>query len=316
MTIRAGVIGAGRLGRQHARVYAEMAGCVLVGVHDIDAGRAEAVAHEFGVRAFEQCHALLDAVDAVSVAVPTAEHASVGCTALEAGAHVLVEKPIAATVAEAERMVATAGSARRHLGVGHVERFNPAFMVLREMEVAPRFIESHRLAAYSPRGTDVAVVLDLMIHDLDLLLALTPSHVTEVAAVGVSVVSSQVDIANARLVFGDGCVANVTASRFSQKQMRRMRVFQRDAYMALDFLEGTCEVIRLRRDAPLAEGEPLPLEGGILRRPEVEPLAAELGTFVAGIREGRSPSVDGEAGLEALRLAERVLSAMVSETVS
>ncbi len=238
MTIRAGVIGAGRLGRQHARVYTEMTGCVLVGVHDIDAGRAEAVAHEFGVRAFEQCHALLDAVDAVSVAVPTAEHASVGCTALEAGAHVLVEKPIAATVAEAERMVATASSARRHLGVGHVERFNPAFMVLREMEVAPRFIESHRLAAYSPRGTDVAVVLDLMIHDLDLLLALIPSHVTEVAAVGVSVVSSQVDIANARLVFGDGCVANVTVSRFSQKQMRRMRIFQRDAYMALDFLEG------------------------------------------------------------------------------
>lgn len=317
--VRIGVIGVGHLGAIHTKLWRGITGAELVGVVDADAGRAAAIAAEHGTQAFDSIGALLDAVDAVSVVTPTSTHAEVAREALEAGKHLFIEKPITATYAEAQAIIDLAERRGLVLQVGHIERFNPAVEALAGYHIAPMFIESHRLAQFRPRATDVAVVLDLMIHDIDLILALTGSHVTEVRASGVSVVSDTIDIANARIEFANGCVANVTASRISQRPMRKMRLFQQDAYISIDFATPSAEMFRISDEGEPAGGSTMLLgaiEQGTKRRaitfeklatPETNALAEELSGFITAIRTGTEPRVTGRSGAEALRVAEEIM---------
>jgi len=302
--IRVGVWGAGAWGEKHARIYQGLPEVELVGVHDRDERRGAAVAARHGGQAFQRPEALLARCDAVSIAVPTVDHCAAAEQALAAGCHVLVEKPIAASVAEADAMIRAARRADRILQVGQVERFNPALSAARPLVRKPKFIEAHRLAAFQPRSLDIDVVLDLMIHDIDAVLHLTGRLPETISAVGVAVLSSTVDIANARLEFDDGCVANLTASRVSQERLRRIRFFQADAYLSVDLFARTGDHLRLdpaslppiRREAmAIREGEPLQLE--------LEAFARSL----QGRGEGAASAVDGR---EALRVAEEVRSAM------
>lgn len=314
--LRAGVVGTGRLGREHARIYRDLPGAELAGVMDVDQACAEQVAGACGTQAFGELDALLERVDLVSVVVPTPQHAEVVERALAAGAHVLVEKPIAASTAEADRMVALARERGRVLGVGHVERYGPAARAFVERCREPRFIECHRLAPFRLRGADVPVVFDLMIHDLDMLLALSPGEVTRVDAIGVPVLTATADIANARIAFSGGLVANVTSSRVSRDRMRKMRAFQRDTYLSLDFIAQRLAVYR-RRDP----GRPLPadadeadlaslIEFEMVAPAGEEPLHTELASFVEAVRRGGPAPVTGEDGRRALALAERILAEM------
>jgi predicted dehydrogenase len=318
-TLRVGVIGVGHLGAAHARLWRGIAGAELVGVYDVDAARASAVASEHGTRAFDAIGGLLAAVDAVSIVTPTSTHAAIAREAIDAGKHLFIEKPITAHYAEAREVIEQAEERGLLLQVGHIERFNPAFAALAEFQLEPMFIESHRLAQFRPRATDVAVVLDLMIHDIDLVLALTGSNVVEVRASGVSVVSDTIDIANARLEFANGCVANLTASRISQRQMRKMRLFQRDAYISIDFAQPSVEMFRIS-DSTEGMSESTMLLGAIeqgtkqrvitfeqLPTPDVNALAQELTEFAEAIRTGTAPRVDGRSGAEALRVAEEIM---------
>lgn len=251
--IPVGVIGVGYLGRHHARLYAELSGARLVGVVDVDAARAREVAAATGSRAFTDYRELLPQVQAVSVVVPTSAHHDVTVACLKAGLDVLLEKPITVTLEEADRLIALADAAKRIIQIGHLERFNGAVRALVTRLAAPRFIESHRLGPFVGRGTDVHVILDLMIHDLDIILSLVRSPITEIRAVGVPVLTPNIDIANARLEFADGCVANITASRVSKDPMRKLRIFQPDAYFSLDYQKQ--EVVMARRvAAPPAPG--------------------------------------------------------------
>ena len=302
--IRVGVWGAGAWGEKHARIYAGLPDVELVGVHDHHPGRASAVTAQHGGQAFERPEALLARCDAVSIAVPTVDHRAATEQALAAGCHVLVEKPIATSVAEADAMIAAARRAGRVLQVGQVERFNPAFLAARPLVRRPKFIEAHRLAAFQPRSLDIDVVLDLMIHDIDAVLHLIGAPPATISAVGVAVLSSTVDIANARLEFEDGCVANLTASRVSQERLRRIRFFQSDAYLSIDLFARTGDHLRLdpasvppiRREAvAIAEGEPLQLE---------------LSAFVRSLAGGGEGAASAADGREALRVAEEVRSAM------
>jgi predicted dehydrogenase len=317
--IRVGVIGVGHLGRHHVRWYRSLPGVRLVGVMDIDQDKAHAIAAEHGTRAFFSAESLVDAVDAVSVAVPTTAHAEVALPALGEGRHVLVEKPIASAVADAEEMVRAARARGVVLHVGHVERFNPAVRAVRPHVDAPLFIEAHRLARFAPRATDVDVVLDLMIHDIDLALSLVGSDVARVDAVGVPVLTATGDIANARLVFDNGAVANLTASRVSREGVRKIRLFQRNAYVSIDCLRSQAEMYR-RPDASALhhlarDGAALIQDDLIHRTPiVVEPgdaLQRELVAFVSAIRGLAAPAVgaaDGDAGCAALRVAVEVLA--------
>jgi predicted dehydrogenase len=303
-TLRVGVVGVGSLGQWHARVFSELPQAQLVGVCDADPDRAAEIAARYGTRAFASPEALAGEIEAASVAVPADRHAEVACPLLERGLHLLVEKPIAATVEEAERMLATA---RRHhaiLQVGHVERFNPVMAYLESVLTQPRFVEATRLAAYPPprvglppRGTEVSVVLDLMIHDLEIILHLVRSPVKEIHAIGVPVLSPTEDLANARLVFGSGAVASLTASRVSAERMRRLRVFQSDAFVSLDYANQTGTIYRKAGDA--IERSEVPIEKG-------EPLARELAAFVRCVRSGGRPVVGGEQAADALRLATAI----------
>ena len=234
-TLRAGVIGVGHLGQHHARLYAALPDAVLVGVTDQDSERAQLIAERHGTKVFNDVQDLLDVVDVVSIAVPTSAHYRVAKACLNAGKHVLIEKPIAVNSTEAMELVELAKAKGCRIQVGHSERFNPIMHVMRPHIRRPAFIESHRIGPYSERGTDVDVVLDLMIHDIDLVLSFDPGPVEEVRAAGVPVLSSTIDIANARIQFQSGCVANLTASRVSLTKMRRLRVFQRDSYVSIDF---------------------------------------------------------------------------------
>ena len=302
--LRVGVWGAGTWGEKHARIYSGLEEAELVGVHDRHPGRCAAVATRYGGRAFERPEALLAQCDAVSIAVPTVDHRVAAEQALAAGCHALVEKPMAATVAEADAMIQAAQRAGRVLQVGQVERFNPALRAALPLVKRPKFIEGHRLAAFQPRSLDIDVVLDLMIHDIDAVLHLTGQLPVNVSAVGVAVLSHTVDIANARLEFEDGCVANLTASRVSQERLRRIRFFQADAYLSIDLFARSGEVLRLdptrappiRRDAlAIAEGEPLQLE---------------LQAFLKSLRGADEGAASARAGREALRVAEEVRTAM------
>lgn len=325
--LRVGVIGVGHLGATHARLWSGIEGADLAGVFDQDQARAAAVAAEHGTTAFRTLGDLLAQVDAVSIVTPTSSHADIAHAVLDAGRHIFIEKPITAGYGEAVEIIRRAEEQRLVLQVGHIERFNPAFAALRDHHLEPMFIESHRLAQFRPRATDVAVVLDLMIHDIDLVLALTRSKVCEVRASGVSVVSDTIDIANARLEFASGCVANLTASRISQRQMRKMRLFQRDAYISIDFAQPSVEVFRIS-DGMEGVGPATMLLGAIgqgtkqrtitfekLATPEVNALAQELREFMQAIRNGTPPPVTGHEGAEALRVAEEIIREINRSTV-
>jgi predicted dehydrogenase len=290
-----------------------MDGIRLAGFFETRADRAAQVAGELGVRAFPSLEALLEEVDAITVVVPTPAHHAVASEALRRGRHVLIEKPLATTLDEADDLLSLARANGAMIQTGHVERFNRAIRAALPYVDAPRFIQSDRLAPFNPRGSDVAVVLDLMIHDLDLVSTLVGDHVETVAAVGVPVLTPFVDIANARLTFVSGAVANVTASRVSRERMRKIRIFQRSGYLSLDLAEGNGDFYRLRGDVDLATlaSRPLELEAFVeripLEAPEGEPLALEFESFAAALRGEGPVIVSGEDGREALAVALRIV---------
>lgn len=314
MTIRIGVIGAGALGFHHVRLLrnAQQIGATLVGFHDQSPDRAAHVSRELGVRAFGTLTELLDSVSAAVVVVPTPMHHEVAIQALRRGIHLLIEKPITATLAEADELLATARASGALLQIGHVERFNQALRAAQPYLDAPRFIESERLATFNPRGSDVAVVLDLMIHDIDLVHALVRDRVADVHAVGVGVLT-QVDMTNAWLEFENGAVANIKASRVSRDRSRKLRIFQRNGYFSLDLAAGGGEFYRLRPDVDLPELAKTAqsiekfVERVKLKAPEGEPLRLEHESFLAAI-QGKSPVVvSGEDGRDALAVALRIV---------
>jgi predicted dehydrogenase len=309
--IRVAVIGVGHLGKHHARILGSMPGVQFVGACDLDLSRAEAaVAAAPGARAFQNSSDLLGLVDAVVIAVPTEHHLSVVRQFLERGISALIEKPMAVSLAEADEMIALAAKAGAKSGstlaVGHSERFNPAMIAARPLLTQPRFVEVHRLSSFPERSLDVDVVFDVMIHDLDIILSVDGSEVTNVEAVGINVLTPKVDIANARLKFASGCVANITASRISREPVRKVRFFQEDSYVSIDYAAKEIEAWRV---TPQPGGRPK-IEGGPVPVPAGEPLAAELADFIAAVRDKRSPAVPGTDGRRALALAARVNEAM------
>ena len=307
-----GVIGVGALGQHHARHLAGLDEVQLSGVYDLDPARARTIAAELGTRAFPSLDDLLHRVEAVTVAVPTPAHVTVGLSALEHGVPVLMEKPLAATLAEADQLIAAARRQQLQLQVGHIERYNRALRAAEPYLDGPRYIESLRLAPFQTRGTDVAVVLDLMIHDLDLVLHLTGSAATEVRASGLPVLSSHLDIANARVEFANGAVALATASRVSRERIRRLRLFQPNGYFSLDLASGGGEFMRVRTGWQPGTGRELAdvVERIVLEAPEADALALELQSFVHAVRGQREVVVSGEEGRAALELALRVADAV------
>lgn len=306
--IRVGVVGVGHVGQHHARIYRELPGATLVAVADVDPGRLRECGPVQGVQDYRE---LFHRVDAVSIAVPTHLHVRIARDFLQHGVDVLVEKPLAETLAEAEELVDLAEREGRILQVGHVERFNGAVRALHRIVKAPGFIECHRLSPFPQRSTDVDVVLDLMIHDIDILLSLVKSPVSHVSAVGVPVLTDRVDIANARLQFASGCVANVTASRVSVERMRKIRIFQPEAYISMDYT--TQEIAFYRRLPPDPNAPPPQLPRIVKEEVTVEkeePLRLELESFLACVRERRRPEVSGEEAVEALRVASQILAKM------
>ncbi|HYQ95695.1 MAG TPA: Gfo/Idh/MocA family oxidoreductase [Candidatus Eisenbacteria bacterium] len=305
--LRVGVAGVGHLGSHHARAWSRIEGADLIGGFDPDPAARERAGRELGLQAFETLEALADRVDVVSIAAPTPRHADLALDCLTRGLHVLVEKPMAATVAEGASMLAAARAEKRALFVGQVERFNPAVQAARPYLKSPRFIEAHRLAPIVPRGIDVDVILDLMIHDLDLALWLTGSRVTQVHAVGVPVLTPRIDIANARLTFATGCVANLTASRVSREKIRKIRFFEANEYLSIDCLNRTVEAYALR---PADSERPEDLLRRIrpldIRVEPRDPLEMELTHFLALAREPEGSWEETETALEALRVAEEV----------
>ncbi len=302
--LRCAVVGAGYLGRFHAQKYAGLARCELVGIADPSTEARERVGAELGVPAYADHRELLGRIDAVSVATPTALHHAVARDFLEAGAHVLVEKPITATAAEARELIAVASIAGRVLQVGHLERFNPVILAIAGELANPRFIESNRLAPFKPRGTDVSVVLDLMIHDIDLIEHIVRSPIASIDAVGAPVFTDEIDIANARIRFENGCVADVTASRISMKSERKLRVFQTDAYLSIDLQQKLLTVVR--RPAVIPEGAMPKVDVEERSFEQGDALLAEIEAFLDAIEGGTRPVVSGEDGLRALETATRI----------
>ena len=310
--VRVGVVGTGALGYHHARLLRRLPGAELIGIHDIDPARAAYVARELDTVAHPSLDALLERAEAVTVAVPTPAHVSVGLAVLERGRALLMEKPLADSVAGADALVARAAAHHAILQVGHVERFNRAVRAAAQYLEEPRFLQTERLAPFQPRGTDVAVILDLMIHDLDLVLELVRSEVTDVRATGVAVLTPHVDIANARVEFASGAVANVTASRVSRDRTRKLRVFQPTGYFSLDLAQGTGEFYRLKPGWQSLGATTLEaiVEHVRLDAPEAEPLQLELESFVRAVRGESDVVVTGRAGAQALALAFRVADAV------
>jgi len=305
--IRVAVVGAGEFGRNHVRVWRELEGAELAGVVDTDSERARAVAAEFGTRVLKDIEQIpRELVDAVSLAVPTKDHAQIGCLLLDAGLDVLVEKPIAASLREADALIASARRGARILQVGHVERFNPAVAAVQKIVSRPMFFEVHRLGIFTPRSLDIDVVYDVMIHDLDILLSLVNAPVADLKAVGIPVITDKVDIAHARVEFESGTVANLTASRVSTERVRKMRFFQAHEYISLDFTRQ--DVLRIR----VQPGSPQPqIEFEKVPTTPEEPLRAELRSFLESVRTRRAPVVDGAAGRRALELADQVMAGIL-----
>ena len=301
--VKVGVIGVGSLGQHHARIYSELEGALLVGVADTDKDRADAVGAKLGCRSFSDYSELLEEVEAVSLAVPTERHAEIGTEVLRRRIHVLIEKPIASDLAEADQLLEMSKRAQTILQVGHTERFNPVVKSIRSYVTRPQFFEAHRLGVFVTRSLDIDVVLDLMSHDLDLVLWLTGQPIGEIRAVGIPVLTPRVDIANVRIEFGDGCVANLTASRVSKERVRKLRFFQPHDYISLDLQQQSVEMFSLVE----TEGERRIIE----RKPtleEGEPLWYELEAFLSAVRGNPSPvSGSGEEGRRSLDAALQVL---------
>jgi len=317
--LKIGVIGTGHLGKLHTKMFTEIENCELVSIYDSNSEQAINVSEEFKVAASNSIDELLDKVDAVSIAAITSAHYEIAKKCFEKNIHVFVEKPITATIPQAEELVKISNENKLNLQVGHIERFNPALVSMEKYMLEPKFIQTDRLAQFNPRGTDVAVVLDLMIHDIDIILSLIKSDVKDVQANGVAIVSDNLDIANARIQFENGAVANVTASRISQKKMRKMRIFQQDGYIALDFVTGVAELFRLMpidsEDSPsfISLGE---LGVGDKKRKlvyeqpeqkEINALKYELQLFINSVLTNEKPVVSGEDGLRALKVAEIII---------
>ena len=326
--LKVGVIGVGHLGSLHAKMYSQIPSVHFVGVYDVDLKRAETLAAEFGIKAFATLDDLLSQVQAVSIATVPQSHYDVAMQVIKRGVHLLIEKPITATIEQAKAVTERAEIKGLKLQVGHIERFNPAILALEPYNITPLFIESHRLAQFNPRGSDVAVVLDLMIHDIDLILSLVKSKVTRIDANGIAVISDTPDIANARLQFENGCVANVTASRISQNKMRKMRLFQRDAYISIDFAQGLSEVFRLV-DEETPNLKPTMMLGKIdqglhkriivYEQPEVQEVNAlkyELERFVESVQKNTETPVTGRDGLHALEVAQEILHMIGSQKIT
>jgi predicted dehydrogenase len=304
--MRVAVIGVGHLGQHHARLLSSMKDVELVGVVDVKRDRAEEIAGKYGTRGFTSAADLAGMVDAVSIATPTSTHVTIALPFVDAGVPVLVEKPLAASLEEADRLLAAAAERGTLVATGHTERFNPAVAMAMPLVDAPRFIEIHRLGTFPERSLDIDVVFDLMIHDLDLLLALVKSPVASIEAVGVNVLTPRVDIANARLKFESGCIANITASRISRDRVRKARFFQHDAYISIDYASQEVEVYRL---VPASGGRP-GIQGGKLEVARDEPLHRELVDFVGAARAKTRPGVTGQDGRDALALATRIAELM------
>ncbi|HEY8537999.1 MAG TPA: Gfo/Idh/MocA family oxidoreductase [Steroidobacteraceae bacterium] len=302
--LRTAVIGVGYLGRFHAQKYVQLPEAELVAVVDANAEVAQRVASELGVEACTDSAQVLDRVDAVSIAVPTPLHFEIGRAALEKGVHVLMEKPIASTLEEARTLVDLARQRGCVLQIGHLERFNPAIVAAADRLSTPRFVESHRLAPFKQRGTDVSVILDLMIHDIDLIQELVREPIESIDAVGATVFSGEIDIVNARIRFRGGCVANTTASRISLKQERKIRIFQDDAYLSIDMQQKILTVIRKKDQAPVESPAQVSIEEESFDQGDA--LLAEIQAFLRAIRDGTEPVVTGEDGLRALETAMQI----------
>ncbi len=330
--MKIGVAGVGHLGRLHAMQLKQVPEADFIGIYDADRARAEAVAREFQVPVFDSFERLLEQSEALSIVTPTVTHFALAQQALAAGRHLFVEKPFMETLEQADEIIRLKDSRGLTVQVGHIERFNPAIMALEPLHINPLFIEAHRMANFNPRGTDVAVVMDLMIHDIDLVLSFVKSHVKAVDASGVSVISPTEDIANCRLLFENGCVANVTASRISVRKMRKMRFFQPNAYISVDFLEGVSEIYYLTGDEPpyvpaeanhsLAMSLGQIQEGARkkeirytrLEKAELNPLRYELQQFCRSILQQTPPPVTAEDGRRALRVAQMILNSIDEHT--
>jgi predicted dehydrogenase len=319
--VKIGVVGVGHLGDHHARIVSQIPDAELIGVVDLDHEKAKRIAQKYKTRYFEKLDDLLTETNAISLVVPTTVHYPLALMILERGKDLLIEKPVTETVLQADELINLAQTKNLILQVGHIERFNPAFKALEKYQPEPKFIESHRLAQFNPRGTDVAVILDLMIHDLDLILSLVKSPIKQIEAAGVAVIAESEDICNARLTFENGCVANVTASRISARALRKMRLFQKDSYISLDFSQKVVEVYRLVDVDRLLQEEKerktvvgnIPVEQVgktvIYERPEVhdqDMLTAEIKSFINSVQTRTPPAVTGEAGKKALEVALKI----------
>lgn len=321
--INLGVIGVGHLGKFHVKLAAETHNINLVGAYDINHEQVKTVCQECHTEAFSDLDALLEKVDAVSIVVPTSEHFNIAMKALDHDCHIFIEKPITSTVEEAARIIGKAKEKQKKIQVGHIERFNPAMLSVKDYQISPMFIEAHRLSQFNPRGCDVSVVLDLMIHDLDLILYMVKSQVIDIDACGVSVVSETEDIANVRIKFASGCVANLTSSRISLKAMRRMRLFQKNQYVAMDFLEKKSDVFQLK-DASIQDMQDKDAFSMVVSKigvgdmarnvvyekpesPQVNSLKMELEEFAKAVIFDLPPEVPGEQGMQALEVANTIL---------
>jgi len=314
---KVGLIGVGKLGEYHCNALSQLKEAELTGIYDIETNRKNTVADKYNCQTFDSVEELINASEIIGIIVPTTYHLETAKQALEAGKPVFVEKPIASTIADAEAMVALAAKQNVPLQTGHIERFNPAIRALNDFDLQPRFIESHRLAPFDPRGTDVAVILDLMIHDIDIILSLVNSKVEQMHANGVAIISDEIDIANVRIQFQNGCVANVTASRISQRKMRKMRLFQRDSYISIDFLQRLTEIFRIvdeKNKVPSTMSLGLIDQGKHKRHiiynqpqpPEEDAMQAEWKSFFQTIETGSIPVVSGQDGLDALKIATEI----------
>jgi len=325
--LKIGVLGVGHLGSIHMKCIQMIDTLELVGCYDIDLEKGKKVAAAHGVKAFEDEASLIAAVDIVDVVTPTVSHFELAQKAIESGRHVFIEKPLSHTIEEGRQLVEMGDAQSVKIQVGHVERFNPAFLALSNHQLSPMFIEAHRLSAFNPRGTDVSVILDLMIHDIDIVLSMVDSPIKSISASGVAVVSETPDISNARLEFENGCVANLTASRISLKQMRKLRLFQKDAYISLDFLEKKAQIVRLYEKGaedlpPLANAFELETNMGTkmihVEMPESQPTNAikmELESLVESIVKDEKPVVDVTDGLKALEVAHRIIKEIARRTL-
>jgi predicted dehydrogenase len=326
--VKVGVVGTGHLGNLHTKFFSQANNCELIGIFDKNIETAKTVAETHGTKVFDNLQNLLKETDAVSIVATTSAHYEIAKLALENGNHVMIEKPITTTLEEAQELIDLAKSKNLKIQVGHIERFNPALVSLEKYNLDPMFVQTDRLAQFNPRGTDVAVVLDLMIHDIDIILSLIKSKVKNISASGVAVVSDNLDIANARLEFENGAVANVTASRISLKKMRKMRMFQRDAYISLDFGTGVSEVFRLEEpgvelpDYAISYGEIGVSDKKktiVFEKPEnieLNALQHEIQLFVDCVKNGTEPIVTGQDGLRALRVAQIIIQKIKENNIS